>query len=62
MADHAKCRRTENNNEDVQTTGRALQSFPKKPEIHLSFKSLTYTVNTYEKLKKGILLYIGSWI
>ncbi|CAI6349680.1 unnamed protein product [Macrosiphum euphorbiae] len=52
MVDHAKRRQTENNNEEVQTTERALQSFPKKPEVHLSFKSLTYTVNTYIKLKK----------
>lgn len=62
MVDHAKRRQTENNNEEVQTTGRALQSFPKKPEVHLSFKSLTYTVNTYIKLKKGIniLLYTAT--
>jgi len=63
MDDDDKCHRTENNNEDVQlqTTGRSLQSFPKKPEVHLSFESLTYTVNTYRKFKKGIniLLYIG---
>ncbi|KAL4097868.1 hypothetical protein QTP88_022571 [Uroleucon formosanum] len=52
MANNAKDCRTENNNEDLQTTGRELQSFPKKPEVNLSFKSLTYTVNTYEKLKK----------
>jgi hypothetical protein len=51
MFNHAKYRQTENNNEDVRTTG--LQSVPKKPEIHLSFESLTYTVNTFEKLKKG---------
>ncbi|XP_060852904.1 ATP-binding cassette sub-family G member 1-like [Rhopalosiphum padi] len=50
MFNHAKYRQTENNNEDVRTTG--LQSVPKKPEIHLSFESLTYTVNTFEKLKR----------
>ncbi|XP_016662000.1 ATP-binding cassette sub-family G member 1 isoform X2 [Acyrthosiphon pisum] len=63
MVDHAKCHRTENNNEEVQTTGRALQSFPKKPEVHLSFESLTYTVNTYinlKKVKKEILHGIGG--
>ncbi|XP_025199854.1 ATP-binding cassette sub-family G member 1-like isoform X2 [Melanaphis sacchari] len=50
MFNRAKCRRTENNNEDKSTT--ELQSFSKKPEVHLSFESLTYTVNTYRKLKK----------
>lgn len=51
MFNRDKCYRTEKNTEDTQTTG--LQSLPKKPEVHLSFESLTYTVNTYRKLKKG---------
>ncbi|KAF0748215.1 ATP-binding cassette sub-family G member 1-like isoform X1 [Aphis craccivora] len=50
MFNRGKYYRTENNSEDIRTTG--LQSLPKKTEVHLSFKSLTYTVNTYRKLKK----------
>ncbi|CAH1738910.1 ATP-binding cassette sub-family G member 1-like isoform X1 [Aphis gossypii] len=50
MSNRDKCYQTENNSENIRTTG--LQLLPKKPEVHLSFESLTYTVNTYRKLKK----------
>ncbi|XP_025199709.1 ATP-binding cassette sub-family G member 1-like [Melanaphis sacchari] len=50
MADDVKYRTDDASNNNV--TGKRMQLFPKKAEVDLTFKNLTYTVNTFIKFKK----------
>ncbi|XP_060851168.1 ATP-binding cassette sub-family G member 1-like [Rhopalosiphum padi] len=50
MADDVKYRTDDASNNNV--TGKRTQLFPKKAEVDLTFKNLTYTVNTFSKFKK----------
>ncbi|VVC35769.1 ABC transporter-like,P-loop containing nucleoside triphosphate hydrolase,AAA+ ATPase domain,ABC [Cinara cedri] len=48
--DDVKYRTEDASNNNV--TAKQTQLFPKKPEVDLSFKNLTYTVNTFNKFKR----------
>lgn len=55
MADDGVKYRTEDaSNNNVQAAvAKVLQSFPKMPEMDVSFENLTYTVYTCNKFKRG---------